>query len=53
MVDQGKRGARAVKSLKEDPHRLLVTILVGNNMVNIPWTAVPFSPQSEILPYVA
>jgi CBS domain containing-hemolysin-like protein len=40
MVDQGLLGARAVKSLKEDPHRLLVTILVGNNMVNITMSSV-------------
>jgi CBS domain containing-hemolysin-like protein len=40
MVEEGKRGALAVKSLKEDPHRLLVTILVGNNMVNITMSSV-------------
>jgi len=40
MVEEGKRGAAAVKSLKEDPHRLLVTILVGNNMVNITMSSV-------------
>jgi CBS domain containing-hemolysin-like protein len=40
MVEQGLRGTRAVKSLKEDPHRLLVTILVGNNMVNITMSSV-------------
>jgi putative hemolysin len=40
MVEQGLRGARAVKSLKENPHRLLVTILVGNNMVNITMSSV-------------
>jgi CBS domain containing-hemolysin-like protein len=40
MVEQGLRGARAVKSLKDDPHRLLVTILVGNNMVNITMSSV-------------
>jgi CBS domain containing-hemolysin-like protein len=40
MVEQGLRGAQAVKSLKEDPHRLLVTILVGNNMVNITMSSV-------------
>jgi CBS domain containing-hemolysin-like protein len=40
MVEQGLRGARAVKSLKQDPHRLLVTILVGNNMVNITMSSV-------------
>jgi CBS domain containing-hemolysin-like protein len=40
MIEEGKRGARAVKSLKEDPHRLLVTILVGNNMVNITMSSI-------------
>jgi len=40
MVEEGKRGAQAVKSLKEDPHRLLVTILVGNNMVNITMSSI-------------
>jgi putative hemolysin len=40
MVEHGSRGARAVKSLKEDPHRLLVTILVGNNMVNITMSSI-------------
>ncbi|WP_418886529.1 hemolysin family protein [Halapricum desulfuricans] len=40
MVEQGLRGARAVKSLKDDPHRLLVTILVGNNMVNITMSSI-------------
>jgi putative hemolysin len=40
MVEQGLRGARAVRSLKEDPHRLLVTILVGNNMVNITMSSI-------------
>jgi len=40
MVEEGLRGARAVETLKEDPHRLLVTILVGNNMVNITMSSV-------------
>jgi Hemolysins and related proteins containing CBS domains len=40
MVEEGKLGAQAVKSLKEDPHRLLVTILVGNNMVNITMSSI-------------
>ncbi|MFT4948419.1 MAG: putative hemolysin [Natronomonas sp.] len=40
MVEQGLPGAQAVKSLKQDPHRLLVTILVGNNMVNITMSSI-------------
>ncbi len=56
MVDQGLRGAQAVKSLKEDPHRLLVTILVGNNMVNITMSSISttlvgfyFDPGTAVL----
>jgi CBS domain containing-hemolysin-like protein len=56
MVEEGLRGARAVKSLKEDPHRLLVTILVGNNMVNITMSSVSttivgfyFDPGTAVL----
>lgn len=40
MVEEGQRGARAIKALKEDPHRLLVTILVGNNLVNITMSSI-------------
>jgi CBS domain containing-hemolysin-like protein len=40
MIEQGLRGARTVKSLKNDPHRLLVTILVGNNLVNITMSSI-------------
>jgi putative hemolysin len=56
MVEEGLRGARAVKSLKEDPHRLLVTILVGNNLVNITMSSVSttivgfyFDPGTAVL----
>ena len=31
----GDRQARVLKELHDDPHRLLVTLLVGNNIVNI------------------
>jgi CBS domain containing-hemolysin-like protein len=40
MVEEGVPRAAAVKQLKEDPHRLLVTILVGNNLVNIAMTSI-------------
>jgi len=56
MVEQGLRGAKAIKSLKEDPHRLLVTILVGNNMVNITMSSISttivgfyFDPGTAVL----
>lgn len=35
MVEQKKSGARFVERLKAHPHKLLITILVGNNLVNI------------------
>jgi CBS domain containing-hemolysin-like protein len=35
LAEEGRPGASTLKALKDDPHRLLVTILVGNNLVNI------------------
>ena len=40
MVEEGIPNAETVKALKEDPHRLLVTILVGNNIVNIAMSSI-------------
>ncbi|MFC6767571.1 hemolysin family protein [Natrinema soli] len=40
MAEDGIPGAARVKALKEDPHRLLVTILVGNNIVNIAMSSI-------------
>ena len=40
MVEEGIPNAETVKGLKEDPHRLLVTILVGNNIVNIAMSSI-------------
>ncbi len=35
LVDQKKPGARTLRRLREDPARLLTTLLIGNNVVNI------------------
>lgn len=43
LVEEGFRGAKTLKALKEDPHRLLVTILVGNNLVNIGLSSIATS----------
>jgi len=40
LVEDGRRGARTLKGLKADPHRLLITILVGNNLVNIAMSSI-------------
>jgi len=35
LVKQKRMGSEALKRIKEKPHRLIITILVGNNLVNI------------------
>jgi len=35
LVKEGRRGALALYQLKTDPSRMLTTILIGNNLVNI------------------
>ena len=40
MVEDGIPSAEVISSLKSDPHRLLVTILVGNNIVNVAMSSV-------------
>jgi len=40
LAEEGKPGALTLQGLKEDPHRLLVTILVGNNLVNIAMSSI-------------
>ncbi|MDJ0945955.1 MAG: hemolysin family protein [Kiloniellales bacterium] len=35
LVKERRRGARALHQLKRDPSRMLTTILIGNNVVNI------------------
>jgi putative hemolysin len=35
LVKKGKPGANMVALLKKHPHKLLITILIGNNLVNI------------------
>ncbi len=40
LVEEGRPRAKLVQQLKEDPHRLLVTILVGNNIVNVAMSSI-------------
>ena len=40
VVNEGRRGSKTLQGLKADPHRLLVTILVGNNLVNIAMSSI-------------
>jgi len=40
LQEEGQPGANLVAELKSDPHRLLITILVGNNLVNIAMSSI-------------
>jgi len=40
LVEKKRRGAKTVDKLKSNPHRLLITILIGNNIVNIAASAL-------------
>jgi CBS domain containing-hemolysin-like protein len=40
LAEAGTPSGATLKQLKDDPHRLLVTILVGNNLVNIAMSAI-------------
>jgi CBS domain containing-hemolysin-like protein len=35
LVNEGRPGSKAVAALKESPEHLLITILIGNNIVNV------------------
>ena len=35
LVNEGRPGSKAVAALKESPEHLLITILIGNTVVNI------------------
>ena len=35
LVKQGKKGAAVLHRIKQSPHKLIITLLIGNNLVNI------------------
>lgn len=35
LLKQGKGGAETLHRIKQNPHKLIITILIGNNLVNI------------------
>jgi CBS domain containing-hemolysin-like protein len=40
LAEEERTGAVTLKELRDDPHRLLITILVGNNIVNIAMSSI-------------
>jgi CBS domain containing-hemolysin-like protein len=35
LVEQSKKGSKVLHRIKQNPHKLIITILIGNNLVNI------------------
>jgi len=50
MLQKKLRGSETILKLKDDPHRLLSTILVGNTLVNVAATAIITSIVYKIIP---
>ena len=48
MLDKKRFGAVFVKKLKDDPQRMLATILIGNNLVNVAASALATSIMLDI-----
>lgn len=48
MVEKKSLGASFVKKMKDDPHRMLSTILIGNNLVNVAASAIATSLMIEL-----
>ncbi|MGE0792743.1 MAG: hemolysin family protein [Candidatus Woesearchaeota archaeon] len=48
LVEQKKRGAKILQKLKQDSHKLLITILIGNNLVNIAAASIATSIALDI-----
>ena len=48
MVEKNKIGAIFVKKLKDDPQRMLATILIGNNLANVAASAIATSIMIDI-----
>jgi len=40
LLNEGKKGSKALSSLKEKPNRFLIAILIGNNVVNVAAAAI-------------
>ena len=41
LVKQRKKGAAVLYRLKQNPHKLIITLLIGNNIANIGAASLP------------
>jgi CBS domain containing-hemolysin-like protein len=49
LAKQGGRAHLLIKRMKDDPHRLLTTILIGNNLVNIAASSIATALALELV----
>ena len=47
LLKQNRRGSQSLYKLKEDPHRMIITILIGNNIVNVSAAALATMTATE------
>ena len=50
LAAEGSKGGLALEKLRKDPHRLLVTVLVGNNVANIAAASLATALLAQVLP---
>ena len=50
MQEEGVKGAKLVSNLIEDSNKLMITILVGNNVVNIAATSISTALFTSLIP---
>ncbi len=53
LAKQRDRTSRLIQRMKDDPHRLLSTILIGNNIVNVAAASLATSVTMTLLPNYA
>jgi len=49
LIEENKKGIRLVKTLKDNYHRLIITILIGNNLVNITASSLATALAMDLL----
>lgn len=53
MAKKGEKSCLLIKKMKEDPHKLLTTILIGNNLVNVAAAAYATAVTIGVFPNYA
>ncbi len=49
LFERKRKGSKSLKELKSNPHHLIITLLVGNNLVNIAASAIATSIAIKLL----